>query len=235
MSLKAHKTPYKTWHIVCCVGTFINHLSRWLDYWLQKLKLLVETYLRGRPRPSSSAVRTRPSPFRSKTLHSRRKFNLDSLGDELPSAFPLDAVKEAMSLIMKNSLFEFGDLYFLHLLGTAMGTSAAYMWATIYFWVQERNLLPAYSNYILFLRRFIGNMFRIWIPTSTAATIAWMSFQSNVNNFGVLTWEFSELGDAVDFLDLNLKIEGDTIVSKTYQKSIKCTNTSHLPLPILLL
>ncbi|KAL7548762.1 hypothetical protein ACHAWF_012019 [Thalassiosira exigua] len=144
----------------------------------------------------------------------------DSLGDKLPSDFPLDAMKEAMSLIMKNNLFKLGDLYFLQLLGTTMGTSAACMWATIYFWVHERNLLPAYLNYILFLRCFINDMFRIWIPTSAAATTAWVSFQSNVNNFGILTWEFSELSDTVNFLDLTLKIKGDTIASKTYQKSM---------------
>ncbi|KAL7523138.1 hypothetical protein ACHAWF_000393, partial [Thalassiosira exigua] len=143
---------------------------------------------------------------------------LNSLGNKLPSGFPLDAVKEAMGLIMKNNLFEFGDLYFLQLLGTAIGTSATCMVATIYFWVHERNLLPTYSNYILFLRCFIDDMFGIWVPTSAATTTAWMSFQSNANNFGILTWEFSELGNAVDFLDLTLKIEGDTIVSKTNQK-----------------
>ena len=32
MSLKAHKTPWKMRPIVCCVGTALNNLSRWLDY-----------------------------------------------------------------------------------------------------------------------------------------------------------------------------------------------------------
>mmetsp|Transcript_18789 Transcript_18789/g.39385 ORF Transcript_18789/g.39385 Transcript_18789/m.39385 type:complete len:170 (+) Transcript_18789:1884-2393(+) len=35
MSLKAHKNPWKMQPIVCCAGTFINCLSKWLDYWLQ--------------------------------------------------------------------------------------------------------------------------------------------------------------------------------------------------------
>ena len=38
---------------------------------------------------------------------------------------PLKAVKAAMALIMKNNIFEFGDLYFLQLIGTAMSTSTA--------------------------------------------------------------------------------------------------------------
>jgi len=54
---------------------------------------------------------------------------LDSI--DLPEGFPLEAVKEAMALVMRNNICEWGDLYFLHLLGTAMGTSAACMWAMI--------------------------------------------------------------------------------------------------------
>jgi hypothetical protein len=50
---------------------------------------------------------------------------LDSL--DLPKGFPLRAVKEAMALAMKNNICEWGDLYFLQLLRTAMGTSATCM------------------------------------------------------------------------------------------------------------
>ena len=50
---------------------------------------------------------------------------LDSLS--LPEGFPLAAVKSAMELVMRNNIFMRGDCYFLQLLGTAMGTSAACM------------------------------------------------------------------------------------------------------------
>ncbi|KAL7523901.1 hypothetical protein ACHAWF_000737 [Thalassiosira exigua] len=145
---------------------------------------------------------------------------LDALGNQLPSGFPLEAVKEAMELIMKNNIFSWGDLYFLQLLGTAMGTSAACMWATIYFWVHERNLIASYSTHLFFLQRFINDMFGIWIPNMPATITAWTSFQSNVNNFGILTWEFSELSKSVDFLDLTLTIDHNEISAKTYQKSM---------------
>jgi hypothetical protein len=46
MSLKAHKTPWKMRPIVCCAGTFMNNLSCWLDYWLQKLKPFIPTYIK---------------------------------------------------------------------------------------------------------------------------------------------------------------------------------------------
>ena len=55
----------------------------------------------------------------------------------LPRGFPLDAIIEAMTLITTNTIFEWGEMYFFQLLGTAMGTSSVCMWATIYFAVHE--------------------------------------------------------------------------------------------------
>ncbi|KAL7537045.1 hypothetical protein ACHAWF_005644 [Thalassiosira exigua] len=52
-------------------------------------------------------------------------------------------------MVMKNNIFEFGDLFFLHFLGTVIGTSAACMWATIYFCVLKNSFLPTQtSSYI---------------------------------------------------------------------------------------
>ena len=94
-----------------------------------------------------------------------------------------------MKLVMQNNLFVFGDLHFLQLLGTAMGTSAACMWATIYFAVHEISvLIPKYNQYLLLLRRFIDNMFGIW----TGDDGSWEAFKADTNNFGILTWEFEE-------------------------------------------
>ena len=69
---------------------------------------------------------------------------------QLPYGYPLPAVLEAMELVMRNNIFEWGNLYFLQLLGTAMGTSAACMWATIYFAIREMGtLIPTYECQLL--------------------------------------------------------------------------------------
>ena len=47
MSAKVHKSPWKMRPIVCCAGTVLNCLSRWLDYWFQKLKPNTTTYIKG--------------------------------------------------------------------------------------------------------------------------------------------------------------------------------------------
>ena len=164
MSVKAHKTPWKMRPIVCCSGTFMNDLSRWLDYWLQKLKPYVPSYIRdshdflaklkklGRLPPNAKlfTADTKSMYTNIDTDHAIDVIStwLDSL--ELPDGFPLDAVKEAMKLVMRNNVFEWGDCYFLQLLGIAMGTSAACMWATIYFAVHELDcLLPTYGYHLL--------------------------------------------------------------------------------------
>ena len=50
--------------------------------------------------------------------------------------------------IIRNNIFEFGDCYFLQLIGTAMSTSAAVMCrATIYFAVRKKHtILPNHSD-----------------------------------------------------------------------------------------
>ena len=56
-----------------------------------------------------------------------------SAKNDIPANFPLEAVLEVMTVIIRNKIFEFGYCYFIQLLGTAMGTSAAVMWETLYY------------------------------------------------------------------------------------------------------
>ena len=61
--------------------------------------------------------------------------------------YPLAAIKSAMATVIKNNHFEFGDLNFLQLFGTVMGTSAACIWATIYYGTHKaKTLIPTYKQ-----------------------------------------------------------------------------------------
>ena len=100
-----------------------------------------------------------------------------------------------------------------------MGTSAACMWATIYFATHEINtLIPRYTNNLLIFRRFIDDIFGIWIDDGRAN--AWEKFQQDTNNFGILTWEFEELATSVNFLNLTISIKHNKITTQTYQKQL---------------
>ena len=149
MTAKVHKTPLKMRPIVACCGTFMNDWSQWLDYWLQQLKSSVPTYVKDSQQVLDE-VKTLNLPPTAKlfTCDANAMYNnIDTdhaitviswwLTDldtrhQTPLFFPLEAVIDAMKIIMKNNIFEFGDCYFLQLLGTAMGTLSAIMWATIY-------------------------------------------------------------------------------------------------------
>ena len=55
---------------------------------------------------------------------------------------------QATELVMTNNVFQMDDTFWLQLMGTAMGTNAACMFATICFSHQEETkLLPKYTNY----------------------------------------------------------------------------------------
>ena len=109
---------------------------------------------------------------------------------QLPNGFPLEAVIDAMTVIMRNNIFEFGDCYFLQLIGTAMGTSAAVMWATLYYAYHEvHTLIPRHGQHLFYFKRFIDDMFGVWIGNSTNN---WLDFCNDVNNFGVLTWDIAK-------------------------------------------
>jgi hypothetical protein len=47
LTMKVHKDPCKTRPVVCCIGTYLNQLSKWLDFWLQKLRPFVPSYIKN--------------------------------------------------------------------------------------------------------------------------------------------------------------------------------------------
>ena len=240
MTPKVHKIPWKLRPIVCCCGTLLNHLSRWVDYWFQKLRHHIPSYIKDSSQllsrlkelqvngrlPPNIWVFTADARSMYTNIDSEHALEvigkwLDKLHRDglLPQNFPLAAVKEAMALVMQNNVFEWGDLYFLQLLGTAMGTSAACMWATIYFAVHENNtLLPRFSDQLLLYCRFIDDIFGIWIGNRNG--MAWAQFKERCNDFGMLKWDFKEPSKSVDFLDLTIYIEDGWVLTKTYQKSM---------------
>ncbi|KAL7549884.1 hypothetical protein ACHAWF_013203 [Thalassiosira exigua] len=232
MSLKAHRNLWKTRPIVCRVGTLLNHIGRWLEHQFQKLKALITTYIKGNHHLLDLLHSLRPlSPYTKlfttdanwmytniNTAHAIQVISawLDStplLGD-----FPVLAVKEAMVLVMKNNSFGWGDMYFLQLLGTTMGTLAAcIMWATIYFAVHKMGLLLLkYQNNLLLFCRFIGDMIGIWVGNGATSH----AFKQDADNFSIITWEFEEPSKSVAFLDLSITIEGSSLTTKTYQKAM---------------
>ena len=132
-----------------------------------------------------------------------------------------------MTTIMRNNIFEFGDCYFLQLLGTAMGTSAAVIWSTLYYACHEVHIiLPKHGHHLLYFKRFIDDVFVIWTGN---ATTHWNSFSKDIDDFGVLTWDITSMKPypSVNSLDMTLTINNQRIISKTHHKGMSL----HLYIP----
>jgi hypothetical protein len=114
----------------------------------------------------------------------------------------------------------FRDSYYRQLIGTAMGTSCAVWFANLYFGFHEQSkLLPIRFKdvlaSILFCARFVDDVFLIWLGE---CDLQWKALELMFNDFDILKWECPKLKTSVDFIDLTLMIEGNRVVTKTYQQ-----------------
>ena len=72
---------------------------------------------------------------------------LDNLKEEGKIAldYPIKLIMELTNIVMKNNHFQFGDTDWLQLVGTAMGTPMACIYATIYFaWKEMTDIIPRF-------------------------------------------------------------------------------------------
>ena len=255
------KIPHPFRPIVATCGTALAILSKWLDYKLQQLKPHILTYIKD----SSDFLRyikafqklqkngRLPSNARHFTADAKSMYTyidtnhglevlrlfLEELEREgkLPPDFNIEMIMQAATLIMRWNIFEFGDTFFKQLLGTAMGTPVAVIWAMIYFWWHEKHrLIPKHGRRMPLMLRFVDDIYGIVLVGGEDgySKERWNSFKDDINDFGILKWNVEDPSLSVDFLDLTLTIEDGNIVSKTYQKPLNlyqyiCPNSAHPP------
>ena len=128
--------------------------------------------------------------------------------NSITNYLPKHLILTALDIVMKNNIFTFGDTDWLQLKGTAMGTPCACMVASLYFAYHERKvILEKYKNQIIFYKRFIDDVFCLWNETNQQTnTQSFTNFQNNMNNFGLLRWEFEPLTTKTTFLDLTITL-----------------------------
>ena len=125
--------------------------------------------------------------------------------------------------IIRKNIFEFGDCYFLQLIGTAMSTSAAVMcWATIYFAVRKKHtILPNHSGNLLYQKRYIDDILEYGQATQQPIGLLFVTMLTTME-YVMLTWDIADNKPSflVDLLDLSITIHGSKIVTKTFQKKM---------------
>jgi hypothetical protein len=126
---------------------------------------------------------------------------------------------DVLKIMMENNIFCFANSHWLQLSGTAMGTPAACAYATILYGYHENSqILPQFTPNLLYFKRYIDDIFGIWLPPITNKNSTWTSFKSKLNEWGSLTWIIEEPSPSTIFLDLNIKIENGKILTSTHQK-----------------
>jgi hypothetical protein len=172
---KVHKTPWSTRPVVSCVGSFAEIFSKWLDHQMKKLlPMFSKTYLKDSFAILHDIRNLGPLPPHAKlftanavsmytnidTLHAMDTFRqwFASYPEEIPSDFPPDLFLLVLEIVMKNKIFQFDDTFWLQLHGTAMGTSTACMYATLYYAYHERlTLLSTFSTKLLYFPSMISS------------------------------------------------------------------------------
>ena len=237
LSAKVHKTPWSTRPIISCSGSLLYSVGVWVDRQLQKVAIQQPSYIKNSKElkdlllelvlPPGALLFTADAVSMYTNIDTEHA--LHSIGSYLQrykrqfADIPLDALLEALALVMTHNVFSFGDTYWLQLSGTAMGTPPAPSYATIVYAIHEATLIAKYSRNLYFYKRYIDDVFGIWVPDlshSVGDNITYAEFCSDMN-YHRLRWDVSDRCSQVDFLDITITIQQDGRIStKLFEKAL---------------
>jgi len=233
---KLPKTPMTLRPVVSSSSSFLSIFSVWLDHKMKTLIPLVQSYIQnstavandlksleipeGALLFSADATSMYTNIDTETGVSAIRDFIATNLR-YLPQDFPTELSLQILNIVMENNIFTFAGTYWLQLSGTAMGTPAACAYATISYGHHENTkILPAFRSQLLYYKRYIDDIFGIWLPPLRDQAETWNSFKHELDNWGKLKWVVEEPSLHTNFLDLSLHLNGSTITTSTYQKSM---------------
>ena len=135
-------------------------------------------------------------------------------------SYPVNALIDALHLVFENNLFKFGDTFWRQTSGTAMGTPPAPSWATIFFGIYEDELVPRWSEQISFYKRFIDDVFGIWLTHQDPDEDRrlWSEFERDMNGCHGLIWDCESPTTTVNFMDMTISIVNGRLSTTLYEK-----------------
>ena len=238
LTLKVHKSPWTTRPIVSCSGTLLYYLGAWVDLHLNKVATTLPYYLRNSkdlvdlllplnlPPGARLFISDATSMYTNirtpEALHEIATFILQR--EHRFAGIPTNALAEALAIVMRNNVFQFGDTFWHQKTGAAMGTPPACNYATIFFACHEHKIIRKFKPNLMLYKRYIDDIFGIWIPTgpTTEDNLRWNAFKEAIDGFHGLKWIFSDRVKSVDYLDLTISLSPDATKIKTtlYEKEL---------------
>ena len=235
-TIKIHKDPWSTRPIISCPGTLLYNLGKWVDATLQPIADTQPAYFKDSLALKNLLSEIDLPPY-------ARLFSADAVSmytnikttealweigqylhrnDRKFRGVPIDALMSALTLIMRNNMFQFGDTYWLQISGTAMGTPPAPPYANLYFAIHEARFVKKYSDNLLLYKRFIDDVIGIWIPSATKEedATAWSNFSTDLNSYHGLQWTMTTRAKSLNFMDLTITLNGTNIDTTLYEKKL---------------
>ena len=233
---KVHKTPFSLRPVVSTTNSLLAIASTWLDYKMKTLLPYVQSYIKNSMSViqdlkqlqipnnallfSADAVSMYTNIDTQQAILSMHNFIYDNT-DNIPSDFPTALFLQLLEIVMTNNIFSFDNTYWLQLTGTAMGTPAACSYATITYGQHENaRIFPRFGQRLLYYKRYIDDIFGIWIPSETDDHTIWEQFKTELNNWASLRWKIENRSNKTVFLDLNINLINTKIHTSTFQKDL---------------
>ena len=215
-----------------------HRLSNLVDILLQPFVNHVSSYVRDdidylNHIPSSATKDTLLTTFDVTSLYSNIphdlgkdaiKFWLETYPNDLHQSFNCQFVIESIDLILNNNTFQFDNTHFIQVLGTAMGTKMAPMYATLTLGYLEKTLYRAVDNafdqidldtFEILWKRYLDDCIIFW-DESWGDINELHNILQNLHPNIKFTMECSK--NELPFLDILLKIEGNKIITDIYRK-----------------
>ena len=227
---KVHKTRLSTRPIVSTSGTLLYAVGVWCDEKLQIAAQKQRSYFKNTfdLKKDLDNVVLPPNAYLftsdavSMYTNIPTTLALQKIGEYLRKekfpGIPVDDLMRALRLIMKYNVFQFGDTFWKQKTGTAMGTPPAPPWATLFFAIFEDVFLDTFSDCLLMYRRFIDDVFGIFVHDPTRPE-RYDELRKAMNECGSrLQWEMEPPSKSVAFMDLVITIRGSHIETTLYEK-----------------
>jgi hypothetical protein len=241
-----HKNPTTLRPVVSTTNSLLAVFSTWLHYKMKTLLPFIKSHtqnsievikdLKAIQLPknallfSADAVSMYTNIDTATGVLSMRDF-LESNREQIPESFPSSLFLHVLEIVMNHNIFSFADTYWHQLSGMAMGTPTACPYATItYGHFENSEILPRFNNNLLYYKRYIDDIFGIWIPSTDNNSDSWLQFKTLLNTWGNLKWKIEEPSSHTVFLDLNIHLHNSKITTRTFQKHMNL----YLYIPLLL-
>jgi hypothetical protein len=245
---KIHKSPWSTRPICSVSGSLLHGLGKWVDVQLQPICARLPTFLSSSfnlkdqldeldELPLNAKLFTADAVSMYTNINTRHALEVIS---NFVRTHPLcrdidpDPLLQALNIVMTHNLVQFGDTYWVQLTGTAMGTPPAPMYATLYFAIKEFDLLSDFADSIFFYKRYIDDVFGIWVPSTDPTALTFDQLESAMT-FGDLTWVVNPLSTSVVFLDVTISLlPSHRLDIRLYEKALNLylylpPNSAHPP------